>query len=424
VTARAEAHGLANQVLVLVAAGSALLASLVARFVLPENFLRDDHSIQVAMVPSKEYLMADSFRGVGAIYRALGLQHAAPLAALLAVGLFVACVFAAVGWERLRDAGLFDLAVLCGSLLIAVVYLGQFSKELVTVAVCALLLLSPRTPRWDVLIVLACVAYGALLRPYWLIVAALYVVWRIVLPRTQRPVLLLLVPVLAYVALQPAFGIALGGGLQSQRDSVNTVRDDPGAVASLITSPLPDSAGPVGILAALLMVQVMICPLPLMAAGSLYHLASGVLIMGIWGIVLVPVARRRLAVPRGETAGREVTTANRAAALLLALLLVQALFEPDFGSYLKHLTPMLPLVLALLPSSLRAAPQPPAHAHPAASDPVAATDPLQPSGNTHRGDSGSIAPDAPLRPVPVLTAAIASPLRASAPQPSQRRNRS
>ena len=32
---------------------------------------------------------------------------------------------------------------------------------------------------------------------------------------------------------------------------------------------------------------------------------------------------------------------------------VQAIFEPDFGSYLKHLTPLMPLFLTLVPLRTR-----------------------------------------------------------------------
>ena len=44
---------------------------------------------------------------------------------------------------------------------------------------------------------------------------------------------------------------------------------------------------------------------------------------------------------------------ERAVALLLALVIVQAIFEPDYGSYVKHIVPALPLFLALLPLRVR-----------------------------------------------------------------------
>jgi hypothetical protein len=47
--------------------------------------------------------------------------------------------------------------------------------------------------------------------------------------------------------------------------------------------------------------------------------------------------------------------AARASALLVAVVSVQAIFEPDFGSYLKHLTPLMPLFLTLVPLRARGA---------------------------------------------------------------------
>lgn len=348
-----ESHGTVNQVAVLVFAAGALLASLVARSVLPERFLRDDRSLQLGMMPDKRYLVASSFQDVASIYRALGLQDLAPLAALLSLALFVVSLFAAVGWGRLRHAQLFDLAVIGAALALAVVYLGQYSKELVTIAITTLLLLAPRGRRWDLVIVLACFGYGAALRPYWLIIGCLFLVWRVALSVARHPAWLLLVPVLAYVSLQAAFAIFLGDGLQSQREGLNGVRPDADSVASLIVSPLPDAPGPAGVLAILVMVLLLLFPLPLLAIGSLYHLVSAALIAFFWLAVLIPVARGHITGPREEAPSRALVVAQRSAALLFSLLMVQALFEPDYGSYFKHMTPVLPLVLALLPAALR-----------------------------------------------------------------------
>ena len=58
---------------------------------------------------------------------------------------------------------------------------------------------------------------------------------------------------------------------------------------------------------------------------------------------------RYLSAPLQERSPRP----ERAVALLLGLVVVQAIFEPDYGSYLKHLSPMLPLFLALLPLARR-----------------------------------------------------------------------
>lgn len=348
----AQRHGLAAQLLLAAMAGCALVAALAARLVLPDQFLLDDAHLQRAMEVGAGERTGESFQEVGALYRTLGLDGEPSLAALLGVGVFVVCLVAAVGWERARDLSPVGLAAIAASLLLAVAYLGQYSKELITAGIAALVLFAPRHRMGDAMIIAGCIAYGLTLRPYWLIVAAGYPVWLFLLGRIRRTRWFLLVPPVLYALLLPAFALAFGGGLQFQRTWSNAERGaEMDQIASLIVSPLPDAIGPMGVLAALLMLVLMIVPVPLLATLSAYHVASALLIMGIWVIVLVPVFRGRLAGAADPSLPRASLVAVRAAALLLSLLMVQALFEPDYGSYLKHLTPLLPLALALLPSS-------------------------------------------------------------------------
>lgn len=345
-------RGLQSQLTVVVLCTVALIAALAAHEILPEQFLRDDEHLQLSMRPEKAYLTAASFQAVGHFYTVIGLAGAPELASLLGVAVFVVCVFLAIGWDRLRDANMAELAFIAVALLIAVVYLGQYSKEIVTLGLVLLTLALPRGRGWDLVLVGAAAAYGVTLRPYWLLVAPLYLLWRFALHRVRRTGWLLLLPVLFYAAAQPAFQLVLGAGMQSQREEVNTVRDGLGDVATLIESPLPDGPGLQGIIAILLMLVLFLVPVPLLASMSPYHMASGLVIVALWVLVITQVARGHLTGSGAARTDRPHTAAARSASLLLALVMVQTFFEPDYGSYLKHLTPLLPLAMALLPAAL------------------------------------------------------------------------
>jgi hypothetical protein len=97
--------------------------------------------------------------------------------------------------------------------------------------------------------------------------------------------------------------------------------------------------GPVGgALNALCTLVLLIVPVPLTFGGSpVYLVFAGM--MGLLWISLI------LAVRTGMLSGwfRLDVRLARATSLLLAMLMVQAVFEPDYGSYIKHLTPLLPL---------------------------------------------------------------------------------
>lgn len=346
--------GIDNQMVVLLAAASTLVASLSIRSLLPEQFLRDDALLQQTIEYGSLIAPPDSFERVGQVYAALGLAAAPPLAALAGVSLYVGALLAAVGWGRVARLSAPTLALTLAFFMPALVYLAQYSKELVTVALTLLVLTLPegrsRVGRAaaELAVVGAALAYGAVLRPYWLIVAAVYIVWRLLLPRTAHPAMLLLVPALVYAALQPVFRQVLGHGLQGQREWANAERADD-QVNTLIQSVSPDAEGVAGVFAALAMLGLMVLPMPLLASGEALQLASGAAIAGIWALVLVPVLSARMldAGTAGAAGAAGAVRAARAAALLLAFLTVQALFEPDYGSALKHLTPLLPLVLAV-----------------------------------------------------------------------------
>ncbi|MGP9693480.1 hypothetical protein ACT3TZ_02510 [Brachybacterium sp. AOP25-B2-12] len=345
-------RGLGNQIAVVIIAGCALIAAPAVRAVLPGQFLMDDAHLQDSIAGRIPVGDSEGFAVTAALYRTLGLADRPSATAVLAMIVFTVAVFVAIGWDRLRELTIIGLAAVGASYVLALAYLAQYSKELVTLVLALLVLVLPRDRErawaWDLVVVAGCLVYAVTLREYWAVIAGMYVVWRIALAWFRHPALLLLVPVASYIALTPAFQIVLGGGLQSQREWSNAERaGTAGDVASLIQSPFPGAEGVLGIVSALIMLALLIVPLTLAASGSAYHLASAGLIAAIWFVILTPVARGLLA-RRPAVLGVQ---ASRAAALLLAALVVQALFEPDYGSYLKHLTPLLPLALAMLPAA-------------------------------------------------------------------------
>lgn len=382
----ASPSGVGNQVFVTVLIGLALLVAPFVRAVLPEPYLLDDGHIRHTMEGSAFGSTAESFQAVADTYVLLGLDASPGLAALLGIAVYAVALVAAAGWDRLRGLRGGDLVVLVLALGPAMVYLAQYSKEFATLAVTLVLLALPagRT-RGGVLVaeaalLAAMLAYAGTLRPYWALVAVFYVVLRVLLPRTAHPLLLLAVPVVGYAMLQPAFQALLGLGLQGNREWSNAERGaDVASVGTLITSIAPEATGAVGVGAAVVMLLLMVVPVPLLVTGNPVHLAAALLFLVLWALVLVPVLRGRLVRHEGtEGAPGAVTLpsavrvrATRAAALLLAFLLVQALFEPDYGSALKHLAPLLPLLLLVHLAPVRA-PEDPGIAATAARAPAAA----------------------------------------------------
>jgi hypothetical protein len=93
----------------------------------------------------------------------------------------------------------------------------------------------------------------------------------------------------------------------------------------------------------LLCLLLLLVPVPMVLAGQPIYLAFAGMISVLWVATAVVIVR-------GMRAGwfRADVRLARATSLLVSLVTVQSVFEPDYGSYIKHLTPLLPLFLVVL----------------------------------------------------------------------------
>lgn len=351
------APGAAAQLIAIALVGLACTVSLFARRILPERFLLDDYHIKYAInSPMADEEKSQSFRNIAAFYRNLGLGYDPAIDAFVTLAVFAVTVFAAARWAEIERFGFIGLTVLVICFLCAVVYLAQYSKESIPLLLVLLLLVLPRHSAAEVLFVVAASGYAALFRQYWVLVVVFYVVWRVVLSKTRNPVPVLATVLLLYSLMEWVFRDVLGESLTGFREAVNTSRDGV-AVSSLIVDP-PIENGFSMVPSAVLLLLGLLIPVQLFLSGSVFHLLSGAMIAFLWMVMVTGVFGRT----RGEGLGADFNTdarapfasdrairRTRAASLLLAVVLVQAIFEPDFGSYLKHLTPLLPLFLTLVP---------------------------------------------------------------------------
>jgi hypothetical protein len=356
-----NARGAVCQIYVLLLAGTAVLAASRARYFLEEKFTLDAAYIQATLrIPDASLDPDDPFRNIALVYRVLGLANAPDVAAMVAMAAFGIAVLSAVRWSELARLTPVGLATITVCFALALIYLAQYSKEFASLLLVAVVLLLPRGKWPEILLVAAMICYAITIRPYWGIVVGLYLVGRILLPRV-RGLLPILIGVLAvYGCLQLAFNTFLGEALSFSRTAVNDLRAEINiSVGSLIVDFLPDQVA-LQWLNAFLVFLSLLAPWPLMLGGSSTYLGMAAVLCFLWGLVAWSVLQlqRERAVGRSRRVVSSTTTAplsersprpERAVALLLALVIVQAIFEPDYGSYVKHIVPMLPLFLALMP---------------------------------------------------------------------------
>jgi hypothetical protein len=354
---RGRAATTVGDYLVAVAAIAGYVIVALRQSILPDKFSFDGDHIHAIALGTGSSLGDKAFGNVAWVYAQLGLA-AHPLAAgMLGYSVFLLIVVAV--WARIRrnDPSMLTIFVAGTSILFGAVYLGYYSKDVCVLPIVAAVLFLPR--RWwaDVVVIAMMLGYAAWFRSYWLPVAVLYAAYRVV--RIQRRSLwfIVLSIALAVVALGLVIYVVYGTAPDVYRSTVNDTRTlDPNA-QSIITPILTFAEPWSGLLNNVLTAFFLLVPVPLLSSGGgLYYVAITIVLTVIWTSTYVGMARLRR-VDASQLKPGAVTSAARAAAILLAFLCVQALFEPDYGSAVRHVTPLLPAALLVCGTTLRALPR-------------------------------------------------------------------
>lgn len=344
------------QMLVLVLTGLAVVLAPLAREILPDQFLRDDQHLQRVIADPGVTPENASFQLMASAYRTVGLGGHPYLTATLTIVLLAVAVFLALGFADWSNAGLTAIAVVGISFGFGCVYLAQYTKEVASLVVAVLVLLLLRSQsEWTRFVGIPAIflLYGLLLRPYWFLIAALVPCAAILLRRRRSLVLVFAMVALALTVLNVGHEVFRGGALGAEREWINDQRAD-AAVATEITSLDFGESPPALVASALVVLGQLLAPLPLLLVGDIYYAPAAIAAVLLWSVALTTVRNGRcLAEPDLSGAAPEpIARSSRrrwAASVLLSLVLVQATFEPDYGSYFKHLTAFIPLFLVLVP---------------------------------------------------------------------------
>lgn len=287
-----------------------------------------------------------SFRFVSNFYSALGLIERPIIAGLLGVVLCLLCALAAVKATGGVRGPIIGPAFLFGYLVLSGIYIGTFTKEIfIVVFVTAVLLMPVPSTRWkfiatEAAIIVLMLVIGVGLRKYWVFIAAAFVLFRIVTSRTLKLRYLIPVVLVVNVLFSLAIVIVAGRPADGFRYEVNeTINIHLGGSNTMIY-PFIDSGSETlsGVLNNLITLIVLVLPVPLLAMGGAYYIASAVLFIGMWSVTMYAVARRDFAQP---------VLAQRIISVLMAFIVTQGLFEPDYGSALRHLVPLIPFFFVL-----------------------------------------------------------------------------
>lgn len=339
----APAHPLQSAIIVIGLAIAIGLAIVVFRdAIFPARFDFDAQGIRDLIeypffVDEEAY---GSFANIAAVYQAIGIGSDRLLAGFLGF----AVLLIGIGLAIARGGGLPDSvpvsAVLGGGVIVGTAFLGTHTKELLVATLIAILLVLPRHWIGDLITVALALGVGIGFRQYWILVAGAFLVYRawFSLRRGTRGVLIL--AAILVVGLGFAVWLFMGDPPDFYRTSVNAHRIGNADAETLIGRFVewPEPLG--GIINNVLTFIFLIVPLPMLALGTPYHATLALVIAALWGTLLWAMWAFRDRPMPAVTA--------RAIAVVLAFVTVQGIYEPDYGSALRHVTPFLPLILLVL----------------------------------------------------------------------------
>lgn len=312
-----------------------LVVTLLRDTLLPRQYQLDALKIWNIAAGNRPGFTDQSFTPVANVYRALGMADAPTAAALF--GFFAATIVIVLAVFRSGRRGLsWPVALFAfAAFMLSAIYLGQYSKDVFVLTVAAALLL-PRHLWGDLVALATMCAYAYFFRDYWGIVAVGFCLYRVLTIRQVRVRYLLLIGSACAVLVGSAFAVFLGLDPNHYRTSVQSYLEANTFIHSIEPVAQP-FGGMVDVFVNYWLVQAPVT-LPF-TAGPLYVVAA---------LALAYVRLFPLYLARGTTRWPENSTLDgvlvrRSLALLISFAATQALFEPDYGSVLRHLTPLLPL---------------------------------------------------------------------------------
>lgn len=347
----------------------AILIGLIARATITGKFGgfgNDAGTIEEIM--SSPFSASDmgygSYSVIAEFYQALGMEDAPTAAAVF--GAIVGSLTLGIVLVRIGGVhrGRLSLVLALATPVLVGLYQASYTKEVLIALGMVVIVLMPVNLFGETIVVATLILLGAEYRTYWFIAAGLYVVIRFVLgrrhtvtgrriPATFRRVLVTVLVLSALIGL--AVWIGTGQPADYFRTAVNDGEARQENTGSLITRyiELPEPLG--GVVNVVLSTLFFIFPLPMLAKLSPYYLVIGAVFALIWisalraaastsgayGSVDDPEHSQRVPV-------RDTRLMARLTALPLAFLIVQGLFEPDWGSALRHLSPLVPLLVGAL----------------------------------------------------------------------------
>lgn len=336
----------ASLILFLVPVISILIYATTKEYILPLRFFYDEGTIFLYMLDGATFTLGDSYKSTAGFFNLFNLSRGSHV---LSVASTIAIYFSLslhIRKSKSKSIDYIEYMLFVFIFFLMSTYLTMLSKELIVfLLMFPFLFFAGKGYLGLVVWTLIALAYAAYFRTYWILIIGFFWAILIVLRFGKKYILLFaLVPALLF-ALSFIFYLSFGVDLDHFRTTVNDYRlESLDQDARTIILPFISGEGPViSWVNSLITWLLLMFPIPLLLMMTPYYVVNAILISFLFSKTLKAIS--------SQYKIKHGLELSATAAIIMAFTSVQAIFEPDYGSFIKHLTPLYPLFFYLILSS-------------------------------------------------------------------------
>jgi len=314
------------------------LIALIKEIFIPRYFFLDANTIQNFMLRNTPMTIGDSYASTAAFYNFFNVARDSIFFPLISSVIIILFFFTVLKHAKPGKLTLMEFGTYLYYILLAIIYMSLLSKDFIVMLMLIPFLFFakrgvPGLLVWSLLVVF----YGVYFRSYWFLVLAIFWGLYIVFGFIKRPKIMFLLVFMVLFTLAIVFSAVMGVDVDNFRTIVNDVRLDSGqqGADSMITSIIPGGGFIVGWLNVCLTWLFLMVPMPLILALSPYYMVISFFLIFLY--FKFWQATKQELIHNRDPALRSVIC------LIIAFTAIQSIFEPDYGSYVRHLAPFYPL---------------------------------------------------------------------------------
>lgn len=321
-----------------------LLVAFYKESIFPPNYFFDSYTILDIIESGSDLTPGASYSSTAYIYDLLGINSVGDVKFTLPVigfSAYLLLFLIAINKANANICSASTFAVISFFSVMAMVYLTTFSKDLFIVFLNIAFIILIGRRRGLVAWIFLALLYSYYFRNYWALIILLFLTLRTLQSITKSPTRLMITLASFFLLLAVLFPIILSTDLNGFRQTVNESRLDRGVgedAKSMITAYFPLGFVPFEAANAIVTWLFLMFPLPLLFSLSptywLIFLFFSICFFQYWKNLF-----RYFSTARGDKVSGDIYL------FTLSMLLVQSIFEPDYGSYVRHLSPFYPFLI-------------------------------------------------------------------------------